>query len=371
MNPFFVSLRYKPAFTYFKSAIVSSATSLERPHPHPHTTQPRLILAPMEGLADDVLRDVLTRAGGYDWCVTEFVRVSNTVLPHSVYTRVSPELRNASRTRAGTPVRIQFLGSDPELLAANAAHLALLNPAGIDLNFGCPTPLVYRKGGGAALLDEPELLHRIAAQVRAAVPMEFPVTAKMRLGISDTSRAIECACALADGGIQELVVHARTKEDGYRPPARWQSVAAIRERLRIPVIANGEVWTLADYRAIRDITGCDDVMLGRGAVADPLLARRIRLGESGDPSIDWTLVADMILDFWAQVRNKVLPNQAPGRLKQWLGLMRRSYAQADQLYLQLRECRSAPDVSAILGRSLGDAAALLQRQNLQAPSQDK
>ncbi len=308
----------------------------------------RLILAPMEGLADDILRDVLTRAGGYDWCVTEFIRVSSTVLPHSAFTRVSPELRNGSRTRAGTPVRIQFLGSDPALLAANAAHASLLNPAGIDLNFGCPTPLINRNRGGAALLDEPELLHRIAAEVRAAVPAEIPVTAKMRLGIDDTGRALECACALEGGGIQELVVHARTKADGYRPPARWDAVARIRESLRIPVIANGEVWTVADYHASRAATGCDDVMLGRGAVADPLLALRIRGSADADPAGHWPLVAEMIVDFWSQIQRKVLPTQSPGRLKQWLGYLRRSYPQADHLFASVRALRTAPEVSLAL-----------------------
>jgi len=322
-----------------------------------HVLKPRLILAPMEGLADDVLRDVLTQAGGYDWCVTEFVRVTNTVLPHSALIRVSPELKNGSRTRAGTPVRVQFLGSHPELLAANAASVALLNPAGIDLNFGCPTPLVNRNRGGAALLNEPELLHSIVSAVRRAVPREIPVTAKMRLGISDTSRSLDCARALEAGGVDELVVHARTKEDGYRPPARWNHVADICEVVRIPVIANGEVWTLADYHAIRAETGCADVMLGRGAVADPLLARRIRHHLDGDSGeLAWTELAAMIADFWRQVQLKLLPAQSPGRLKQWLGLMRRSYPEAEQLFFALREFRVAHEISPVLERHLNAVA---------------
>ena len=153
----------------------------------------RLILAPMEGLADDVLRDVLTQTRAYDWCVTEFVRVTDTLLPHRSYLRLSPELKSGSRTPAGTPARVQLLGSDPQRLAQNAAHLAKLEPAGIDLNFGCPAPLVNRHRGGAALLGEPELLFDIVTAVRAAVPSHIPVTAKMRLGIADTSRALECA----------------------------------------------------------------------------------------------------------------------------------------------------------------------------------
>lgn len=312
----------------------------------------RLILAPMEGLADNILRDVLTQAGGYAWCVTEFVRVSATVLPHSAFIRISPELEQASRTRAGTPVRVQLLGSNPDLLAANAAHLACLNPAGIDLNFGCPTPLVNRNRAGAALLDDPELLHRITAAVRAAVPREIPVTAKMRLGIDDTKRALECACALESGGAEELVVHARTKVDGYRPPARWEWIAHIRDTVHVPVIANGEVWTVADYQAMRVISGCTDVMLGRGAVSDPLLALKIRAGTTGDTIADWHAVTHLIDDFWTQVQEKVLPHQAPGRLKQWLGLMRRSYPQADRLFTAVRELRLAQDVTPVLRQYL-------------------
>lgn len=300
----------------------------------------------MEGLADDVLRAVLTSAGGYDWCVTEFVRVSATVLPHSLYRRLSPELNNASRTASGTPVRIQLLGSDPGLLAANAGHLALLQPAGIDLNFGCPTPLVNRNRGGAALLDEPELLQRIAAAVRRAVPPDIPVTAKMRLGIEDTERALDCALALEAGGVQEIVVHARTRADGYRPLVRWEWIARIREVVKLPLIANGEVWTVADYRRIRAATGCDDVMLGRGAVADPLLARRIRNGLEDEPTAaDWEEVRDMIAVFWTRVQAKVTPAQSPGRLKQWLGMMQRIYPQAGVLFREVREARRAPEVS--------------------------
>lgn len=309
----------------------------------------RIILAPMEGLADDVLRAVLTAAGGYDWCVTEFVRVTTTLLPHSCFTRLSPELKNGSRTASGTPVRIQLLGSDPVLLAENAAHLALLAPAGIDLNFGCPTPLVNRNRGGAALLDEPELLHRIAGAVRGAVPSSIPVTAKMRLGIEDTDRALDCALALEAGGMQELVVHARTKADGYRPLVRWEWVARIREAVRLPIIANGEVWSVADYRGIRAATGCADVMLGRGAVADPLLARRIREDRGEHPSgEDWHELGKMIAEFWTRVQVKLPPHQSPGRLKQWLGLMRRGYPQADRLYREIREVRRAAEVGLAL-----------------------
>ncbi|NJD34656.1 MAG: dihydrouridine synthase [Betaproteobacteria bacterium] len=320
-------------------------------HHHRTATVSRIILAPMEGLADDVLRAVLTSAGGYDWCVTEFVRVTTTVLPHSCFMRLSPELGNDSRTASGTPVRIQLLGSDPERMAANAAHVAMLNPYGIDLNFGCPTPLVNRNRGGAALLDEPELLQRIAGAVRDAVPAAIPVTAKMRLGIEDTGRALDCALALEAGGVQELVVHARTKVDGYRPLVRWEWIARIREAVRLPIIANGEVWNVADYHRIRAATGCDDVMLGRGAVADPLLARRIREGRDEHATdADWQELQGMIVQFWTRVQAKLTPTQSPGRLKQWLGMMQRSYPQAGIVFRAIREVRNAPEASLRLRR---------------------
>ena len=131
---------------------------------------PRLLLAPMEGLLDFVLRDMLTRAGAIERCVCEFIRVTDTLLPERVFHRIVPELRDGARTPAGVPVRAQLLGSDPACLADNAARLAGLGPAGIDLNFGCPAKVVNRHGGGAALLDQPELMWRIVSAVRRAVP---------------------------------------------------------------------------------------------------------------------------------------------------------------------------------------------------------
>ena len=311
----------------------------------------RLILAPMEGLADDILRGVLTRAGRSDWCVTEFVRVTGTLLPRKRFTRVSPELMNGARTAAGTPVRVQLMGSDPACLAENAARLAELAPAGIDLNFGCPAPLVNRHRGGAALLDEPELLHDIAAAVRAAVPPGLTFSAKMRLGIDDTARALDCARALADGGAQELVVQARNKSDGYRPQVRWEWVARIREAVAVPVIANGEVWNVAGWRAIRAATGCDDVMLGRGAVADPFLAERIHGARAEQPdAADWRALQPLIADYWSQVLEKLEARHAPGRLKQWLGLLRRNYAGAEVLWRRVREFERVEDIGAALAR---------------------
>ena len=130
----------------------------------------RLLLAPMEGLLDFVLRDVLTRVGGADRCVSEFIRITGTLLPDKVYLGIMPELRNGSKTLAGVPVRAQLLGSDPSSMAENAANLARLGPEGIDLNFGCPAKVVNRHGGGASLLQDPAQIARVVEAVRKAVP---------------------------------------------------------------------------------------------------------------------------------------------------------------------------------------------------------
>ena len=295
-------------------------------------------------MADDVMRGVLTAIGGYDWGICEFVRVSNTLLPAKTYQRICPELLNHGCTRAGTPMRVQLLGSDPLLMAENARRLVGLKPAGVDINFGCPAPTVNRHRGGAALLNEPELLYAIVSAVRAVVPVDLPFTAKMRLGISDTSRAVECAQALAAGGIDELIVHGRTKVDGYRPPARWAWIDKVRAAVDIPIIANGEVWTVEDFARCQQETGCADIMLGRGALADPLLARKVR----GEAVGGWAALSPAIGDYWQGVRRKVVPMHAPGRLKQWLALLRRTYPEAENLFLRLRPLKLAPEIDAIL-----------------------
>ncbi|MEI7429050.1 MAG: tRNA-dihydrouridine synthase family protein [Betaproteobacteria bacterium] len=313
----------------------------------------RLSLAPMEGLADVVLRDVLTRVGGYDGAVSEFVRVSGSLLPLRTFLRLCPELARGGCTVSGTPVLVQLLGSDPSCLAENAAQLATLLPPGIDLNFGCPAPTVNRHGGGAMLLDDPELIGRIVAAVRAAVPPEIPVSAKMRLGVSGTTKALDCAQAMEGGGVASLVVHARTRDEAYRPPAHWEWVARIRQAVKVPVIANGEVWTVDDYRRCREVTGCDDVMIGRGAVADPFLARRIKAQQAGanhafNRTTEWAELQPLIAEFWHQVQERVEARHAPGRLKLWLNSLRQNYQAAEALYFAVRPLRGVEETSRML-----------------------
>jgi len=300
----------------------------------------------MEGLLDHLLRDTLTRAGGIDLCVSEFIRVTGTLLPEERYFRVVPELRNGGRTPAGVPVRVQLLGSDPASLAANAARAAALGAPGIDLNFGCPARLVNRHGGGAALLRQPRLMQDIVVAVRAAVPPPIPVTAKMRLGFDSPDGAVECATALVEGGAAELVVHARTRQDGYRPPAWWEWIARIREQVAVPVVANGEIWTVEDARRCQAVSGCMDLMLGRGAVANPALPRLIR--GAAARGMAWPEVEAMVARFWHAVVATVPERYRHGRLKQWLLHLGRNYPEALEQFDRIRRLVRSDEISAVL-----------------------
>ena len=305
-----------------------------------------ILLAPMEGLLDFTLRDILTRVGGIDRCVSEFIRVSGSLLPDRAFVRIVPELNQGGRTRAGVPVRAQLMGSDAVCLAENAAKLAALGPAGIDLNFGCPAKVVNRHGGGAALLDEPELIAAIVSAVRRAVPASMPVSAKMRLGNQCDTRAIECAQAIADSGADELVVHGRTRAHGYRPPAYWARINDIRAAVPIPVIANGEIWTVADAARCRHESGCHAVMIGRGMVCDPGLA--LAIARPGQAALGWSALLPLIAEFWQLIKTHIEPKARAGRLKQWLNFLRRRYPQAEIAYAAVRTVNDPAVVAQML-----------------------
>ena len=313
-----------------------------------------ILLAPMEGLLDFVLRDILTRVGGIDRCVSEFIRITDQLLPERVFTRIVPELHNGGRTFAGVPVRAQLLGSDPSCMADNAARLASLGPAGIDLNFGCPANVVNRHGGGAALLKEPHTIFAIVSAVRRAVPAHMPVSAKMRLGYLDDSRAVECALAISEGGADEMVVHARTKAQAYRPPAYWERIADIRAAVNIPVVANGEIWTVDDARRCREISGCNMLMIGRGAVVDPGLGLAIKadMNHTVLNAVTWAQLLPVVADFWDIVTTRLDNKAQAGRLKQWLNFLRRRFPQAEVAYQALKTINNPALVDAWLANAM-------------------
>lgn len=296
----------------------------------------KLVLAPMEGLTDPLMRDLLTSVGHYDWCVTEFIRITDSLLPAHVFYQFCPELNNGGKTRSGTPVHVQFLGNDANRLAQNAARAAALGAPAIDLNFGCPAKTVNRHRGGAVLLDEPDVIYALVKAVRDAVPAHIPVSAKMRLGYLDENHTLDNARAIESAGASWLTVHARTKSDGYKPPAYWEKLPAVQQAIQIPVIANGEIWTLEQAERCLAVSGCADLMLGRGAVTRPDLVNCIRTNSTSQ-QLAWSELLSLQLTF-LNAASKTEQGLV-GRYKQWLGMLTQGYSEAEQLWQQVKKIR--------------------------------
>ena len=295
----------------------------------------------MEGLTDPIMRDVITSVGSFDWCVTEFIRVTDSILPDHIYHTYCPELLTNGKTAAGTPVHVQFLGNNPEMLAANAAKVAAMGAPAIDMNFGCPAKTVNRHRGGSVLLDEPEVVYELVKAVRDAVPAHIPVSAKMRLGYMDRNFMLENAHAIEDAGAAWVTVHARTKADGYTPPAFWDQLRPIREALKINVIANGEIWNNTDAKQCQLESGCEDLMIGRSAVTTPDLTQCIRQN-SDLPLLSWQDLLQLQIRFIhgpAKTEIGML-----GRYKQWLGMMSKHYPEAKALWDEIKRLKKLDEI---------------------------
>jgi tRNA-dihydrouridine synthase C len=308
----------------------------------------RIVLAPLEGVMDHTVRELLTGLGGYDLCVTEFLRVSNhQLLPPRTFYQLAPELENNGFTPSGVPIRMQLLGSEPDTLAMNAQRAIELGSHGIDLNLGCPAKTVNKSKGGAALLKEPELIFDAVSAMRAVVPSDQTFSVKIRLGWDDPSCVHEIVDSIVLAGADELTIHARTKEDGYKAEAiKWHYIAQVKERLaregkNLSIIANGEIWNTEDAVNCRQLSGCNDLMIGRGALATPNLAAMVA-GISDKMS--WSSVVEMILNYRKVQVIGSKGHHYSSRVKQWLSQMRQSYPEADELFTPIRRIKSSDDM---------------------------
>lgn len=307
--------------------------------------QPALILAPMDGFTDAPMRALQGEIGNFSFAVSEFLRVSASPLPVKVFHREIPELLTGGKTLTGLQVQVQILGGNPDLMATTAMNACEAGAKAIDLNFGCPAPIVNRHDGGASILRQPTRIRDIVTAVRASVPAEIPVSSKIRLGWDSIDEVHQAATMAALGGSDWLVVHARTKEQRYRPPVFWSKVGEVRNELDIPVVANGDIWTLDDFRRCRDETGCQHFMLGRGALTDPRLSKQIAL-EMGlstqvpAQGVDWFR---LLKQLYAHSLNQEEKRQKHilHRLKQWLNLASRHGG--FEHFAVMKRCQSSED----------------------------
>ena len=323
---------------------------------------PVRLLAPMEGLTDPLMRQILTQIAAdlgrpYDWSVSEFIRVTQHVLPAHVFYRFVPELHHDAKTTSGTPIHVQLLGSDAQLMAENAAYVCTLGAPAIDINFGCPAKTVNSHRGGSVLLDEPEVMYEIISAVRRAVPSDIPVSAKIRLGYTDTSRMDDIRGAIADSGADWLTIHARTKTQGYKPPAYWDKIQSF-NALDIPVIANGEIWNSEQAKQCMTQSGTPHLMLGRGAVTRPdLLAQVEKLTAINNDSdlisnaeLSWqTLLNHQIKFLQGTAKSDVV---LVGRYKQWLGMLSKGYFEALPLWTLIKREKNKAAIIETLKNSL-------------------
>ncbi len=319
---------------------------------------PVRLLAPMEGLTDPLMRQILTQIAAdlgrpYDWSVSEFIRVTQHVLPAHVFYRFVPELHNDAKTTSGTPIHIQLLGSEAQLMAENAAYACELGAPAIDINFGCPAKTVNSHRGGSVLLDEPEVMYEIISAVRQAVPNDIPVSAKIRLGYTDTSRMDDIRGAIAASGTDWLTIHARTKTQGYKPPAYWDKIQSF-NALDIPVIANGEIWNSKQALNCMQQSGTQHLMLGRGAVTRPDLLAQLEKS-TGNNLIDkaelsWQVLLNHQIKFLeGAAKNDVV---LVGRYKQWLGMLSKGYVEAQPLWNEIKRERNRVAIIETLKTSL-------------------
>ena len=273
------------------------------------------------------MRALQGRSGAFSFSVSEFLRVSGTALPEKVFHREVPELLTGGLTVTGMPVQVQLLGGDAELMAESARNAVAAGAKAIDINFGCPAPTVNRHDGGASILRFPERIREIVSAVKEALEPQIPVSAKLRLGWEQPDEVHRTAKMAALGGADWLVIHARTKLQKYAPPVHWKYIRQVREDLKIPVVANGDIWSIDDFRRCREETGCLHYMLGRGALADPGLAARIALElglkqELPLPQIDWSaLLKELSQHSKNQIGTRT--EKTLHRLKQWLNMASR------------------------------------------------
>ena len=230
--------------------------------------RPATVLAPMAGVTDTVFRRFIKNLGGCGLIMTEFTSADGVLRNKKVRGRYLHFYEDEH------PISAQLFGSSPEVLADAARLVEDLGFDLVDLNLGCPAKKVVRCNGGSGLLRDLPLIRKIFESVRAAV--KIPFTVKFRAGWSDEEIVcVELARLAEDCGLGAVALHARTREQGYSGTARWEWIASVKQSVKIPVIGNGDIRSPQDACAMVAQTGCDAVMIGRMAPANPWIFRQI------------------------------------------------------------------------------------------------
>jgi len=305
---------------------------------------PPLLLAPMAGLTHSALRQVMSGFGGIGLLSTEMLSARRLPTENP---GISPYLIRASSER---PLSYQLLTSTPSELGRAMDALHACKADAVDLNMGCPAPVVGKFGAGISLMEQPENVSSIVAEARRRTSL--PLTAKIRLGADLDEEKLRSFCSLLeDEGIDMLSIHARLKHESFARKPRWERIAGIKERLTIPVIANGGIFSVQDARDCLRLSGADGLMLGRGAVIRPWLFSEIARDVCGravaEPAVSLPAVYGMFIDL---LHKHFRPEHRLGRLKQFTHYFAHNYqfghhlASKVQASKDLEEARDRADI---------------------------
>ena len=303
---------------------------------------PPLILSPMAGVTDISFRRLLKQRGGIGLTVSEFISVEGL-------TRNNPKSKRQMRFfHEERPFAVQIFGGQPERMAMAAEMAQEVGADMLDINCGCPAPKVVKHGGGSGLLRDHSRLETILKEVKKAITI--PLTIKIRAGFYDhTINAVETARLAEDCGAEHIALHGRTKEQGYKGLANWDLVRQIKEVVKIPVSGSGDVTTIEGAFARWRETGCDGVLIGRGAMANPWIFRQIEDAIAGREIFQPTLEdkQNVLLEYFEMLRQDMPEMAAIGRMKQLAGQFTRGLQGGALFRTTIYHSHS---VSEILGR---------------------
>ena len=298
---------------------------------------PPLILAPMAGLTHTALRQIISSFGGIGLLSTEMLSAKRLPTENPA---ISPYL---VRTASEKPLSYQLLTSMAGEVARAIDMLHAVHADAIDLNMGCPAPAVGKFGAGFSLMEQPENVRLIVAEARKRTSL--PLTAKIRLGTELDEQRLRSFCTMLEGeGIDMLSVHARLKHESFARRPRWVHIAGIKERLKIPVIANGGIFSVQDAKDCLAVSGADGLMLGRGAVIRPWLfaeiARELYGSDIAEPAVSLPAVFGRFLDL---LNGHFRPERRLGRLKQFTTYFARNYAFGHHLATKIQTSNSVEE----------------------------
>lgn len=289
---------------------------------------PGLVLAPMSGVTDSPFRRLVRACSGdaVGLLVSEFISVE-MLTRHTMTSRIRMAFHPSER-----PVAIQIFGAEPAKMAEAARIIEASGADIVDVNCGCPAPKVVKKGGGAGLLRDVPRLAGILGAVAGAV--SIPVTLKIRNGwCAESINALEVLRAAQDHGARAIGVHGRTREQLYRGEADWDIVGAMAAEARIPVLGSGDVASPDAARRRLVETGCDGLMIGRAAITDPWIFRRVADGLAGWPTVEptWGMRLEALEAYLGMLREMYPAKVVPGRMKMMLSRLLKGFPGAGEV----------------------------------------